>query len=148
MLGYCFEKSVRTSFSRRSSSGDDDQPIRRRLPDGTAPAGLVAAPWVAPAAGAFVAAGADVAGVVCDCVGPHAPTTTAAVIRIVSQRVVRIGWILPGPQATLPADACVQCITDPAATGVNQARKAGGACEASRARVVGLAGCAAWASSG
>ena len=65
MLGYCFENSVSVSFSRRSSSGEDDQPIRRRLPDGMAPAAgsfAALAPWVgAPAAGAVVAAGADVA---------------------------------------------------------------------------------------
>src|SRR5207302_8183931 len=92
MDGYCFEKSVRTSFNSRSSSGDDDQPINRKLPVGTAPAAGLA--WVAPpAAGAVVAAGAagaDVADDGCDCVGPHAASKRTAEVRTASQRLVRI----------------------------------------------------------
>src|SRR5918912_4373552 len=106
MLGYCFEKSVSVSLSNRSSSGEDDQPIRRRLPDGTAPAaGLLAAPaaWVgAPAAGAVVAAGADVVALGCDCVGPHAATTWETQIRMASQRIERIA-IPPSPRPHSPA---------------------------------------------
>src|SRR5687768_2740577 len=36
MLGYCCMKSASTSFRRRSSSGEDAHPIKRRLPDGVA----------------------------------------------------------------------------------------------------------------
>src|SRR5919202_2970127 len=110
MLGYCFEKSVSVSLSNRSSSGEDDQPIRRRLPDGTAPAaGLLAAAAAcvgAPAAGAVVAAGAEVVVLGWDWVGPHAATSWATQIRMASQRIERIA-IPPSPQAALPGPACV-----------------------------------------
>src|SRR5437899_6887154 len=104
MDGYCFEKSGSTSFSSRSSSGDDDQPINRKLPVGTAPAAGLA--WVAPpAAGAVVAAGAagaDVADDGCDCVGPHAASKRTAEVRTASQRLVRIRRCLPGSVQALP----------------------------------------------